>query len=104
MIKIAGFYGICLDISVNIADYLDRSRGILRGWSGEIVGSIWLSDIVAGAKQELRRFGMNYKYRRIRNLFPRSYYSLLYFINFKIKYFGYNFRTKDLPKFIFTWG
>ena len=37
---------------VAAADHLDRTRGILRGCAGEIVGWVWHADAVGGASQE----------------------------------------------------
>ena len=36
-----GVLPLCLGMPVAAADHLDRSRGILRGCAGEIVGWVW---------------------------------------------------------------
>ena len=51
----ASLYGVlplCIGMPVAAADHLDRSRGILRGCAGEIVGWVWRVDAVGGARQE----------------------------------------------------
>ena len=47
-----GVLPLCLGMPVAAADHLDRSRGILRGCAGEIVGWVWPADAVGGASQE----------------------------------------------------
>ena len=47
-----GVLPLCIGMPVAAADHLDRSRGILRGCAGEIVGWVWRADAVGGARQE----------------------------------------------------
>ena len=47
-----GVFPLCIGMPVAAADHLDRSRGILRGCAGEIVGWVWHADAVGGARQE----------------------------------------------------
>ena len=47
-----GVLPLCLGMPVAAADHLDRSRGILRGCAGEIVGWVWPADAVGNTSQE----------------------------------------------------
>eukprot|EP00435_Cladocopium_sp_Y103_P075251 s10_g55.t1 len=47
-----GVLPLCIGMPVAAADHLDRSRGILRGCPGEIVGWVWPAAAVGGARQE----------------------------------------------------
>ena len=50
-----GVLPLCIGMPVAAADHLDRSRGILRGCAGEIVGWVWPADAVGGASQEAKQ-------------------------------------------------
>ena len=47
-----GVLPLCLGMPVAATDHLDRSRGILRGCPGEVVGWVWPAGAVDAAKQE----------------------------------------------------
>ena len=47
-----GVLPLCIGMPVAATDHLDRSRGILRGCAGEIVGWVWPAGGVDAAKQE----------------------------------------------------
>ena len=47
-----GVFPLCIGMPVAAAEHLDRSRGILRGCAGEIVGWVWHADAVGVASQE----------------------------------------------------
>ena len=51
-----GVLPLCLGMPVAAADHLDRSRGILRGCAGEIVGWVWPMPSEGPVKKR-RRFG-----------------------------------------------
>ena len=51
--SVYGVLPLCLGMPVAAADHLDRSRGILRGCAGEIVGWVWPADAVGEARQEM---------------------------------------------------
>ena len=48
---------LCIGMPVAAADHLDRSRGILRGCAGEIVGWVWPRMPSGGRVKRRRRFG-----------------------------------------------
>ena len=47
-----GVLPLCIGMPVAATDHLDRTRGILRGCAGEIVGWVWHAEAVGGASQE----------------------------------------------------
>ena len=49
-----GVLPLCQGMPVAAADHLDRSRGILRGCAGGIVGWVWPTDAVGNTSQEAR--------------------------------------------------
>ena len=50
-----GVLPLCQGMPVAAADHLDRSRGILRGCTGEIVGWVWPADAVGNTIQEAKQ-------------------------------------------------